>query len=115
MSVGAILMGIAVLAVVVAYLARPFRPTTGAGIDQVIETWVEQVQAEELESRRRPGLVEDGRPEHAEEGAKPTEVETAVRAINYCPQCGQRVDSGDRFCSGCGTRLPRPSKAQEAK
>ena len=31
--------------------------------------------------------------------------------INFCPQCGARAASGDRFCSTCGlnlTCIPRP-------
>lgn len=24
---------------------------------------------------------------------------------NFCPQCGSKVEAGDRFCSGCGNRL----------
>jgi hypothetical protein len=24
---------------------------------------------------------------------------------NYCPNCGQTVSSGDRFCASCGTQL----------
>lgn len=40
-------------------------------------------------------------------------IEDAVRALRqqrrivtrYCPQCGRSVNSGDRFCSGCGVTL----------
>ncbi len=24
----------------------------------------------------------------------------------FCPQCGRKVEAGDRFCAGCGARLP---------
>lgn len=26
-------------------------------------------------------------------------------ALNFCPQCGQRLRSGDRFCGKCGAQL----------
>jgi hypothetical protein len=104
MSIGSILVGVAVLAVVVAYLARPFRPAADAGIDRTIEAWVTQVQA----ARGRaalPDLTEDVQQGRVGESAGPAEAETDTRAVNYCPQCGQRVDEHDRFCSGCGTQL----------
>jgi spore coat protein CotH len=31
--------------------------------------------------------------------------EQAHSAKNFCPQCGSRVEAGDRFCSHCGNRL----------
>ncbi len=27
------------------------------------------------------------------------------RAERFCPNCGARCGSGDKFCSGCGTNL----------
>jgi hypothetical protein len=88
-SVGSFLVGGALVLIVVAYLARPFRSVrVGAAPDQAIEAWVAQVRAE-------------GR---AGEGArKPDERET--EHIAYCPQCGRRTQPGDRFCAGCGTQL----------
>jgi len=47
MSVGSILIGVALLLVVGAYLARPFRRTQ-ADLDQALERWVAQVRAEKL-------------------------------------------------------------------
>ena len=82
MSIGTVLVGIAVALVVGAYLARPFR-RGGADLDRAIETWVAQVRAE-------------GQPKKGEFGAKP---------LSYCPQCGRRLRLDDRFCSGCGTQL----------
>ncbi len=115
MSIGSILVGIAVLAVVVAYLARPFRPAAGASVDRTIEAWVAQVQAAQGRAGQ-PGLTEDVHQELIGESAKPdlrppAEAETGTRAINYCPQCGQRVDERNRFCSGCGTRLHGTSRS----
>jgi hypothetical protein len=94
MSIGSLLVGIAVLLIVVAYLARPFRPTDGAGVDRTIEAWVSRVQASE-----RVEL------QPVDEEARRAEGATSPQTINYCPQCGRPVDSDDRFCSGCGTQL----------
>ena len=104
MSIGSILVGIAVLAVVVAYLARPFRPADSASIDRTIETWVRQVQDEELDPSER------AQEEHAGDGMAPAGAEPAARSVNYCSQCGQRVASDDRFCSSCGARLRRSTR-----
>jgi hypothetical protein len=85
MSLGSVLVVLAVLLVVVAYLARPFRiARRDAGLDRVIEAWVARVRAE---GRR--------------EGERP-----AREPVNYCPQCGHHVGPDDRFCAGCGARLP---------
>ena len=91
MSVGTILVGIASLLVLVAYVARPFRTAAdGADPEKAIEFWVAQIREEQ-------------------EVALGTEEPAGPRfpgdRINYCPECGRRVTSGDRFCSGCGTRL----------
>jgi NADH pyrophosphatase NudC (nudix superfamily) len=96
MSVGSILIGIAVLTVVVAYLARPFRSPTGLDADRAIERWVAQLREEERPLQARTA-----------ESSQSIVEETSEQAVNYCPQCGRRVDSDDRFCSGCGTRLQR--------
>lgn len=98
MSIGSVLIGLAVLAVLAAYLARPFRSTAGAGVNQTIEAWVTQVQLEEA----KPTASDD-----EEELGESAREEAAPEAINYCPQCGRAVDENDRFCSGCGTRLGR--------
>ncbi|WP_250124140.1 zinc ribbon domain-containing protein [Chroococcidiopsis sp. CCMEE 29] len=34
---------------------------------------------------------------------KPSEQTHSAK--NFCPQCGSRVEAGDRFCSHCGNRL----------
>jgi hypothetical protein len=88
MGIGSVFVGIAVLLVVVAYLARPFRVArAGVGLDRAIEAWVAQVRAEGY------GGVE----EQAGQGAR--------KQVNFCPQCGQRVSPGDRFCAQCGAPL----------
>jgi hypothetical protein len=96
MSIGAVLVGIGALAVVVAYVARPFRSATGgAGLDRAIEAWVAQARNEEAVDERA------GAHEGHEKG-----VDGEPPVVNFCPQCGRQVAPDDRFCAGCGTRLP---------
>jgi hypothetical protein len=84
MSLGSVLVAVAVGLVVAALLARPFR-VRGEDVDweRTIEAWVAQVRAE------------------GERGAGATEK----ALVNHCPQCGRRVGPGDRFCAGCGAQL----------
>jgi hypothetical protein len=91
MSVGALLIGIALLTVVAAYVARPFRTAReGADPDKAIEFWVAQVRGEQ---------------EMSPEGGEPGGSDLRADTVNYCPECGRRVASDDRFCSRCGTKL----------
>jgi hypothetical protein len=83
MSVGAILVGAALVLLVGAYLARPFRKAE-MDPDRAMERWVAQ-------ARRRGGGEQRSR--------------EAERPVNFCPQCGRRVGPDDRFCAGCGTPL----------
>lgn len=97
MSIGSILVGVAVALLVAAYLARPFRPTRpGSDFDRTIEAWVARARSEvpaepELEPERPP-VAPQGEP--------------AAEPVNFCPQCGRRVAPDDRFCAGCGRQLP---------
>ncbi len=93
MSVGSVLVGIAAILIVGAYLARPFRTVVtsgGTNLDRDIETWVAQARSQRVET----GPVE----KKANADAEP---------VNFCFQCGRRVQPGDRFCPGCGMRLQR--------
>ena len=90
MGIGSIFVGIALLLVVAAYLARPFRVArAGADLDRAIEAWVAHVRAEG----------------HEDAGIEEHESERTGRRVNFCPQCGQRVGPGDRFCAQCGAPL----------
>jgi hypothetical protein len=99
MGIGSILVGISLLTVVVAYLARPFRASSSQISDRAIEAWVAQARKEE----GVPRAVEIEREAPSEETAR-------EEVINYCPQCGRRVSTDDRFCSGCGRELSRGAR-----
>lgn len=86
MEIGTVLVGVALTAILAAYLARPFRVVSMES-NQTIETWVARVR----EERRSGGIGEQGH-KGAEE-------------IKFCPQCGRQVGPDDRFCAGCGTQL----------
>lgn len=101
MSIGSILVGIGILALVAAYLARPFRTRAAVDTDRAIEAWVARIGDQEL------GATERAPRPQVREGRVAVEGESVDQGMNYCPQCGRRVDKDDRFCSGCGTRLQR--------
>ena len=103
MSIGSILVGTAALLVVAAYVARPFRTGGGTPTDRAIEAWV-------AETRGSSG-ADAGPARGADEAPVPSKPEKVdgERVVNFCPQCGQRAEPGDRFCSGCGTPLRRTS------
>ena len=44
------------------------------------------------------------KPRRSRKRSQATPVQTPEDAV-YCPQCGKRAASGDRFCRACGTRL----------
>ena len=113
MSIGAVLVGIAALAVVAAYLARPFRPAATMGANRMIEAWVSQVQTEDFGGER--DLAEQTQPAETlsrtlVRASDPARALEDDQAVDYCPQCGRRVHEDDRFCSGCGTQLRRGSQ-----
>jgi hypothetical protein len=89
MSIGSVLVGVAVALIVGAYLARPFRVVNvnadeDANLDRDIEAWVAQARS------RGTGI---------------SSVEADSEPVNFCFECGRRVGPDDRFCAGCGTRL----------
>ena len=98
MSIGSILVGTAALIAVAAYVAKPFRVGGTSATDRAIEAWVTQVRDDVDEADLT-----------AVSAGSPAPVESPERVVNFCPQCGQRAEAGDRFCSGCGTPLRRSS------
>ncbi|MCS7283562.1 MAG: zinc-ribbon domain-containing protein [Anaerolineae bacterium] len=84
MSLGSILIGLAIALIVGAWLIRPFRHT--AHPDRAIEYWVTKAR---LSYREPSAPVSEGSEEE----------------IRFCPRCGRRVGPEDRFCARCGTPL----------
>ncbi len=80
MSLGAILVGAAIAAMTIAYIARPFR-AAALDEDTLIEAWVHAVAAASSAS--------------------------TSAGVDFCLQCGRQVAPDHRFCPGCGERLPR--------
>lgn len=90
MSIGSVLIGLALALVVGAWLARPFR--RAADPDRAIEHWVAQARAA-----------------HGEPFVVRHEVERSAvdvdEDIHFCPRCGRRVGPEDRFCARCGASI----------
>jgi hypothetical protein len=110
LSVGSILVGLAVAMVTVVYIARPFR-RQNLDVDRAVELWVERAR----ESAARDGAAwEDAAAPVEPASTAPVrdtaEDKDAVRAseavVNFCPYCGRRVQPDHRFCPGCGKPLP---------
>lgn len=97
MSIGSILVGVALILGLGAYLAQPFRRGR-VDLDRAIETWVSRVRVDEGGGDAEAFAVEGALAGASEE------------ATNYCPQCGRRVGPDDRFCAGCGKPLPGGGK-----
>jgi NADH pyrophosphatase NudC (nudix superfamily) len=52
--------------------------------------------------------------EAAVKQARQKEVVPANGAVHFCPQCGRRVESDERFCAGCGHKLIQESHTAQA-
>ena len=120
MSLGSIFVGLAIVVITVAYIARPFRAapsgTSSAAdsrTDKLIEAWIKAAPVV------TPGVEDAGTaPETSVSVATPAPVApppaaptlaqavTPAEAVNFCPQCGRRVTADYRFCPGCGALLP---------
>ncbi|MGD1997169.1 MAG: zinc ribbon domain-containing protein [Anaerolineae bacterium] len=79
MSIGSILVGVALALVVGAYLARPFR--SGGGLDRQIEAWVAQV--------REAGA--GGRADYCSQCGRRVGPDD-----RFCPGCGTALQGGGR-------------------
>ena len=110
MSIGAILVSVAVVAVVAAYVARPFR-RVAVDVDGIVEVWVRRA--------RRAGLAMIGDEPEISASPQVVAVDQAAVApaqplpadddeeVSFCPHCGRRVEPDHRFCPRCGKQLPR--------
>ncbi len=104
MSFGAVLAGVGVLIVLVAYVARPFRKTAeDRTLDRAIEAWIAQMEDKQGVLQHSVGTDGGAGARDDQRGGGPTDD----GVINNCSQCGRRVSQDDRYCSGCGNRLRR--------
>ena len=80
MTIGTLLIGLAVAILAVSYVARPFQRGHPVDLDQAIDRWVTQTRAQ-------------------------LSAEGDDAPVSFCPQCGRDVDPEHRFCPDCGTKL----------
>ncbi|MBN1246043.1 MAG: zinc ribbon domain-containing protein [Anaerolineae bacterium] len=98
MSIGALLIGLAALILVVAYIVSPFqRKAEAVDLDAQIEAWVTAARRAE-------------EPKVTVGGGAPAMAETQrgvshEKVAHYCHHCGEPVRPDHRFCPNCGTRL----------
>jgi hypothetical protein len=111
MSLGTVLVSLAILSVVVAYVARPFKHVA-VDVDATVEAWVRQARATssaaemgDAEAEIGPVAPSSMPPSTLEPvGAAPLQDDEAT---NFCPHCGRRVEPDHLFCPRCGKSLGR--------
>ncbi|TFG69124.1 MAG: zinc-ribbon domain-containing protein [Anaerolineales bacterium] len=99
MSLGTYLIGAALILLIAAYVGSPLRGMKFEA-EKVIEQWVSDARIR-LEKVPHVSIVEN----KADLVTRNEVVD--VEQINFCPQCGRRVEVDHRFCPGCGTPLPK--------
>lgn len=104
MTLGSLLIGIAVTLVVVAYLARPFRAERRS-VDAQIEAWVAEARRASTASPPASSSEASSSEAGSSEAASALPAAASDDEINFCPQCGRKVAPDHRFCPGCGYQL----------
>ncbi len=74
-----------------------------ASVLKAIDRRQESLATAELDAQAEE-LVRAERQARSAMPPQPAMASTGATA-HYCPQCGARVQSGDRFCPACGARL----------
>jgi uncharacterized OB-fold protein len=92
-----------------------------ANVDAQIEAAVRRARAPEQVDEQLEAAIRQARRKSTEAApatAAPSAPVAAAAAANvatqFCPQCGRRVESGDRFCPKCGYNLVQESKPAQA-
>jgi hypothetical protein len=151
MTIGSILLGLALLVIVALFLARPLFTTTRQStayasdrrrqLEKSKEAYLNEIRAldfdhetgkvptEVYEQQRAQLVVEAAAVLEELEGLPAAEedvysqIEAAIAAKRhrhvlsgkgqqgFCSQCGQPVDSGDKFCAHCGQAIKVVSPA----
>lgn len=96
---------------------QPLPEALPADVDAQIEAAVRKLRTpEEIDAQiemavksMRAGQPAAGQPAN---GAPATKA--SANGMRYCPRCGRRAESGDRFCSGCGYDLKQETAAPTA-
>ena len=70
------------------------------------EAEFDEIEAAIARRRTTPAAV----PAAAKVAAK-ADVHSQNGHSNFCPQCGEPADAGDRFCAHCGQQLTQPQHA----
>jgi len=122
MSLGTILISVAALVLVAAYVARPFR-SVHIDDDRVIDAWVRQLQSDAVTiddpaepvgveavvtAQRDTDLSVSQLPDATDAravGAVPAGAMDRDEPVNFCPYCGRRVAPDHVFCPRCGRQL----------
>ncbi len=121
MSLGTILLSLAVVLGVGAYVAWPFRRTgiamtADADVERLIAAWVKRAQAAQAAVAEDDGGKLPG--EIAPRSGPAEEPSPAVAAaasdddavVNFCPYCGRRVEQDHVFCPKCGRQLAKEAR-----
>lgn len=104
-------------------VGRPVAATVDAqSVDAQIEAAVRRARAPEQVDEQLEAAIRQARRKSTEAApaaaASSAPVAAAAAAANgatqFCPQCGRRVESGDRFCPKCGYNLLQESKSAQA-
>ncbi len=123
MSLGTILVSLAVVLGVGAYVAWPFRRAgdtvaDGADVERLVEAWVRRAQAAQVaqvavvgegSGELQGGIARASKPGHAEELTPVVSASSSGddATVNFCPYCGRRVEQDHVFCPKCGKQLSK--------
>lgn len=97
---------------------QPASAAVPASVDAQIEAAVRRARTPEQVDEQLEAAIRQARQPGATAApavaATTTAPAAANGAIQYCPQCGRRVESGDRFCPKCGFNLVQETKPAQA-
>jgi hypothetical protein len=121
MTIGSILLGIALFLLVGLFVARPLMQRQTAILKQLDELDAVAEAAESSgpiqEADEQPNAIDAdieaaiSRLRRESAAGVPIATRGSNGETRYCPQCGQPADAGDKFCAHCGHRLLQPQQA----